>query len=75
MMVANADTLQPYKGAYSTSTLNVNVPPVSQIRFLPPQQMRPPSFEDAPDRPAGDLYCRVPQDSMLNVRARATIRA
>ena len=26
------------------------------------------SLEDYPDRPAGDLYCRVPQDSPFNVR-------
>jgi phospholipid/cholesterol/gamma-HCH transport system substrate-binding protein len=30
--------------------------------------MRPASFVDSPDRPAGDIYCRVPQDSPLNVR-------
>ena len=31
--------------------------------YLPAQQQRVPSWEDYPDRPAGDLYCRVPQDS------------
>lgn len=36
--------------------------------FLPAQQRRIPTFEDYPDRPAGDLYCRVPQDSPFNVR-------
>ena len=35
--------------------------------FLPAQQMRPSVFQDAPDRPAG-LYCRIPQDSTVNVR-------
>jgi phospholipid/cholesterol/gamma-HCH transport system substrate-binding protein len=67
-MVANQDTIQPYRGAYLDFNLNVNVPPVCNTGFLPPQQMRTPNFEDAPDRPAGDLYCRVPQDSMFNVR-------
>src|SRR6201997_2052602 len=67
-MVANQDTIQPLKGAYLDFNLNVNVPPVCNTGFLPPQQQRPPSFEDYPDRPAGDLYCRIPQDSLFNVR-------
>ena len=67
-MVANQDTIQPLKGAYLDFNLNVNVPPVCNTGFLPPQQMRPPSFQDYPDRPAGDLYCRIPQDSLFNVR-------
>jgi phospholipid/cholesterol/gamma-HCH transport system substrate-binding protein len=48
--------------------LGVNVPPPCTTGFLPPQQMRPPSLVDAPDRPPGDLYCRVPQDSITAVR-------
>lgn len=67
-MVANQNTIQPYKGAYLDFNLNINVPPVCSTGFLPPQQQRPASLQDAPDRPAGDLYCRVPQDSALNVR-------
>jgi phospholipid/cholesterol/gamma-HCH transport system substrate-binding protein len=67
-MVANENTIQPLRGAYLDFNLNVNVPPVCNTGFLPPQQQRPPSFEDAPDRPAGDLYCRVPQNSLFNVR-------
>jgi phospholipid/cholesterol/gamma-HCH transport system substrate-binding protein len=67
-MVANQDTIQPLKGAYLDFNLNVNVPPVCNTGFLPSQQMRPPSFEDYPDRPAGALYCRIPQDSLFNVR-------
>ena len=66
--IANQDTIQPYKGAYLDFNLNVNVPPVCSTGFLPPQQMRVPSLEDAPDKPAGDLYCRIPQDSLFNVR-------
>jgi phospholipid/cholesterol/gamma-HCH transport system substrate-binding protein len=66
--IANQDTIQPYRGAYLDFNLNVNVPPVCNTGFLPPQQMRTPSFEDAPDKPAGDLYCRIPQGSMFNVR-------
>jgi phospholipid/cholesterol/gamma-HCH transport system substrate-binding protein len=30
--------------------------------------LRSASLEDYPDPPPGDLYCRVPQDSSLNVR-------
>jgi phospholipid/cholesterol/gamma-HCH transport system substrate-binding protein len=67
-MVANQDSLQPLRGAYLDFNLNVNVPPVCNTGFLPPQQMRTPNFEDAPERPAGDLYCRIPQNSMFNVR-------
>jgi phospholipid/cholesterol/gamma-HCH transport system substrate-binding protein len=67
-MVANTDTIQPLRGAYLDFNLNINVPPVCNTGFLPAQQIRPPSLEDAPDRPAGDLYCRVPQDAMFNVR-------
>lgn len=36
--------------------------------FLPIQQQRAASYEDYPDAPKGDIYCRVPQDSVLNVR-------
>jgi phospholipid/cholesterol/gamma-HCH transport system substrate-binding protein len=67
-MVANQDTLQPLRGAYLDFNLNFNVPPPCTTGFLPVQQMRTPNFEDAPDRPTGDLYCRVPQNSTLNVR-------
>jgi phospholipid/cholesterol/gamma-HCH transport system substrate-binding protein len=67
-VLANWDTRQPLRGAYLDFNLNVNVPPPCSTGFLPAQQIRPPSFEDAPDRPAGDLYCRVPQDSVHNVR-------
>ncbi len=67
-MVPNQNTIQPYRGAYLDFNLNINLPPVCNTGFLPPQQQRPPAQQDYPDRPVGDLYCRVPQDSMLNVR-------
>jgi phospholipid/cholesterol/gamma-HCH transport system substrate-binding protein len=57
-----------YKGGYLSFNLNLNVPPPCTTGFLPPQQERAPSYEDFPDRPAGDLYCRIPQDAMFNVR-------
>jgi phospholipid/cholesterol/gamma-HCH transport system substrate-binding protein len=68
MMVANRNTKQDYRGLYLDFKLNFNLPPVCSTGFLPPQQQRAPTFQDYPDRPAGDLYCRVPQDSPFNVR-------
>jgi phospholipid/cholesterol/gamma-HCH transport system substrate-binding protein len=48
--------------------LNANLPPPCSTGYLPPQQVRSASEVDYPDRPAGDMYCRVPQDSQLDVR-------
>lgn len=48
--------------------LNINIPPPCVTGFLPPTQRRVQTLEDYPPRPPGDLYCRVPQDSMWNVR-------
>jgi phospholipid/cholesterol/gamma-HCH transport system substrate-binding protein len=67
-MVAGQNTKQAYKGAYLDFNLNFNLPPPCTTGFLPIQQQRTANFEDYPDRPAGDLYCRVPQDSPFNVR-------
>lgn len=67
-MVGNANTKQSYKGGYLSFNLNINVPPACMTGFLPAQQQRVPTLLDYPDRPAGDLYCRVPQDSPFNVR-------
>ena len=64
----NAGTKQAYRGIYLDFNLNLNLPPPCNTGFLPVQQQRVPSQVDAPDRPAGELYCRVPQDSTLNVR-------
>jgi phospholipid/cholesterol/gamma-HCH transport system substrate-binding protein len=44
------------------------LPPPCTTGFLPAQQQRVPTFEDYPDRPPGDVYCRVPQDGPFNVR-------
>src|ERR1700732_1339282 len=67
-IVANANTKQDYRGQYLSFNLNLNLPPPCTTGFLPAQQQRIPTFEDYPNRPAGDLYCRVPQDSPFNVR-------
>lgn len=67
-IVANKDTKSPYPGAYVNLGLNLNLPPPCTTGFLPAQQRRVPTLLDAPDRPTGDLYCRVPQDSPFNIR-------
>jgi phospholipid/cholesterol/gamma-HCH transport system substrate-binding protein len=66
--IANLNTKQDYKGLYLDFNLNLNLPPTCNTGFLPIQQQRAPNFEDYPDKPAGDLYCRVPQDSVFNTR-------
>lgn len=66
--VANRNTKQDYLGAYLSFNLNLGWPPACTTGFLPAQQQRAASYEDYPDPPKGDFYCRVPQDSMLNVR-------
>lgn len=71
--VAKNGTKQDYMGDYLTLNLNLNIPPPCNTGFLPPQQQRPPTFEDYPDRPAGDVYCRVPQDGAYNVRGARNI--
>ena len=55
-------------GAFLSFNLNLNWPPACTTGFLPVQQQRAPAFEDDPEVPKGDFYCRIPQDSMLNVR-------
>jgi phospholipid/cholesterol/gamma-HCH transport system substrate-binding protein len=67
-ILANLNTKQDYKGQYLSFNLNLNLPPPCTTGFLPAQQQRVAAFEDYPQRPAGDLYCRVPQDSQFNVR-------
>ena len=72
-LVPNLNTKQEYKGFYLDFNLNINLPPPCTTGFLPPTQRRAPASVDAPDRPAADLYCRVPQDSEFNVRGARNI--
>jgi phospholipid/cholesterol/gamma-HCH transport system substrate-binding protein len=65
-ILGNVNTKQAYKGQYLSFNLNINLPPPCNTGFLPAQQQRVPSFEDAPSRPPGDLYCRIPQDTPSN---------
>jgi phospholipid/cholesterol/gamma-HCH transport system substrate-binding protein len=72
-IVSNMNTKQDFTGEYLSFNLNLNLPPPCTTGFLPAQQLRVASFEDAPNRPAGDLYCRTPQDSPFNVRGAKNI--
>lgn len=72
-ILGNLHTKQDYRGQYLSFNLNINLPPPCTTGFLPAQQRRPPVLEDAPERPGGDLYCRVPQDSPFNVRGARNI--
>jgi phospholipid/cholesterol/gamma-HCH transport system substrate-binding protein len=65
---SNDTATTDYKGAFLDFNLNLNLPPACNTGFLPAQQVRSPIFEDSPDRPPGDVYCRIPQDSTFNVR-------
>jgi phospholipid/cholesterol/gamma-HCH transport system substrate-binding protein len=71
--LANRGTRQAFKGGYLSFNLNTNLPPPCTTGFLPVQQQRVAALEDYPDRPAGDLYCRIPQDSPFNVRGARNI--
>lgn len=71
--LANRNTRQGYKGGFLSFNLNANLPPPCTTGFLPVQQQRVSALEDYPDRPAGDLYCRIPQDSPFNVRGARNI--
>jgi phospholipid/cholesterol/gamma-HCH transport system substrate-binding protein len=71
--LANRGTKQAYKGGYLDFKLNLNFPPPCTTGFLPASQIRSTSLEDYPDPPAGDLYCRIPQDSVFNVRGARNI--
>jgi len=66
--LTNRNATGPYRGAFLSFNLNINLPPACTTGFLPAAQVRVPSLTDYPERPAGDLYCRVPQDAMFNVR-------
>jgi phospholipid/cholesterol/gamma-HCH transport system substrate-binding protein len=63
--LASHGTKQDYKGTHVDFNLNINLPPPCTTGYLPAQQRRPAAPQDYPDPPAGDVYCRVPQDSTL----------
>ena len=63
--LSERDSKEGHRGIYLSFNLNLNVPPPCTTGFFPVQQMRAPAYEDYPDRPAGSVYCRIPQDSNL----------
>ncbi len=71
--VADSGVKQAYNGIYLDFNLNLNLPPPCNTGFLPVRQQRSPTEQDYPDRTAGELYCRVPQESDLNVRGARNI--
>ncbi|MGE0215346.1 MCE family protein [Mycolicibacterium sp.] len=71
--VSNMNTKQDYKGQNQQATLNINLPPPCLTGYLPPAQRRSPALVDYPERPDGDFYCRIPQDSPHNVRGARNI--
>jgi phospholipid/cholesterol/gamma-HCH transport system substrate-binding protein len=64
--VANNNTDHP--AVYLDFNLNINLAHSCVTGFLPAQEIRPPVFQDAPNRVKDDLYCRIPQDSRNDVR-------
>jgi phospholipid/cholesterol/gamma-HCH transport system substrate-binding protein len=66
--VATADNPSKYVGQWQDFALNLNLPPPCTTGYLPATQIRSPVYEDHPERPRDDLYCRIPQDSPFNVR-------
>ncbi len=67
--LANRDTKQDYRGEYLSFNLNINLPPPCTTGFLPASQRRAPTFEDHPERPPGDLYCRTPRRTRCSMCA------
>jgi len=72
-LVPNLGNPSAYAGPFVTFDLNLNVPPPCLTGYLPPSQQRSMALQDYPERPPGDLYCRVPQDSPFNVRGARNI--
>ncbi|MGV0834365.1 MCE family protein [Mycolicibacterium thermoresistibile] len=69
IMVPGHNVDQPYKAITMDFNLNLNIPPPCTTGFFPASQRRSPAALDFPDRGApGGLYCRIPQDSTMNVR-------
>jgi phospholipid/cholesterol/gamma-HCH transport system substrate-binding protein len=60
--LANRDTKHAYKGLYLSFNLNLNLPPPCSTGYLPPQQVRPPSEVDNPERPARDLKQEIKRE-------------
>jgi phospholipid/cholesterol/gamma-HCH transport system substrate-binding protein len=65
--IAVTDRNDEYRGIYLDFNLNLNLPPPCNTGFLPVRQERSPSDQHYAERTAGELYCRIPQASDMNV--------
>lgn len=69
--VSMAQSFGPKKNptglALGSFALTISDPPACTVGFLPPSQWRSPADTTTIDTPDG-LYCKLPQDSPLNVR-------
>ncbi|ORW32756.1 mammalian cell entry protein [Mycobacterium paraense] len=73
-IVPNLNVPGTFFAAHSLGlAFNLNLPPPCTTGFLPAQQRAAASVEDLPERPAGSLYCRVPQDSPFDIRGARNI--
>lgn len=66
--VPNLNNPNQWAGGYLDFNLDLNLPPPCTTGYLPASQRRSTAQTDAPVRPEGDLYCRIPQDAPANVR-------
>lgn len=74
-IVANANTKQDFTGFFTNLNLNLNIPSPCTTGYAPSRQQRNPTLQDSPGLtvPPGILYCRVPQDSQIDVRGARNI--
>lgn len=66
--VPNLYNPSPYAAGYLNFNLDLNLPLPCTTGYLPAAQRRTPAQTDAPLRPEGIMYCRIPQDAQSNVR-------
>lgn len=67
-VVPNLNNPHPLAAGFLDFNSNINVPPPCVTGYLPASQRRSPAMTDAPERPDGDIYCRIPQDASQDVR-------
>jgi phospholipid/cholesterol/gamma-HCH transport system substrate-binding protein len=74
--VAATESFGPRKNptgvAMGDFAITISDPPACTVGFLPPSQWRSPADQTTIDTPDG-LYCKLPQDSPLNVRGARNI--
>lgn len=68
IIAVNAGTPQDLRGAFLDFNLNINSAATVHHRIPARRSTALPLRRRRPERPAADLYCRIPQDSDHNVR-------